>query len=90
MSGPLPAGQAAPYPPGTRVFHGGQIWARSRPGGTAEVLRAEGPDRHGDYEYLVRTGEDFSRQPGPGNPETRETWWSSRHIRPGLRRGAEA
>ena len=72
----------APLKPGARVFHGGQIWARSLPGGTGEVIRVEGPDHRGDYEYLVRCGEDFSRRTGPDNPETRETWWSSRHAVP--------
>ena len=71
-----------PLKPGDRVFHGGQIWARSLPGGTGEVIRAEGPDHRGDYEYLVRTGEDFSRRTGSDNPETREVWWSSRHASP--------
>lgn len=70
-----------PHPTGTRVFHGGQIWARTLPGGTGEILRVEGPDRHGDFEYLVRTGPDFSMPPSPDNPETDERWWSSRHVR---------
>jgi hypothetical protein len=69
-----------PLPPGTRVFHDGQIWARSLPGGTGEVIRTEGPDHRGDYEYLVRTGHDLSRQPGPGNPETDERWWASYRV----------
>ncbi|MFD8545603.1 hypothetical protein [Streptomyces sp. NPDC059649] len=67
--------------PGTRVFHGGQIWARTLPGGTGLIVRVEGPDLHGDYEYLVRTAADFSRRPGPDNPEVDERWWSSRHTR---------
>lgn len=67
--------------PGTRVFHGGQIWARSLPGGTGEVIRVEGPDRHGDYEYLVRTGHNFAMPPGPDNPEIDERWWASYHVR---------
>ena len=71
-----------PYPPGTRVFHDGQIWARSLPGGTGEVVRVDGPDHRGDYEYLVRTGHDLSRQPGPDNPETDERWWASYRVRP--------
>lgn len=66
---------------GARVYHGGQIWARTLVGGTGAIVRVEGPDRHGDYEYLVRTGGDFSRQPGPDNPETDERWWSSSHVR---------
>ncbi|MGK5730208.1 hypothetical protein [Streptomyces sp. URMC 124] len=67
-----------PLPPGTRVFHAAQQWACRLPGGTAEIIRAEGPDHHGEYEYLVRTGTDFSRKPGPDNPDTDERWWSSR------------
>lgn len=68
-------------PVGTRVYHGGQRWACTLEGGTGVIVAVEGPDLHGDYEYLVRTGEDFSRPPGPGNPETDERWWSSLHTR---------
>ncbi|MFB6568247.1 hypothetical protein [Streptomyces noursei] len=59
----------APLTPGTRVYQGGQLWARTLPGGTGTVVRVEGPDQHGEYEYLVRTGADFSRRPGTDNPE---------------------
>ncbi|MFI8942702.1 hypothetical protein [Streptomyces syringium] len=71
-----------PIPVGTRVFHDGQVWARALPGGTGQVIKVEGPDQHGDYEYLVRTGPDFSRRPGPTNPEIDEQWWSSRRVHP--------
>lgn len=66
-----------PLPPGTRVHHAGQIWARVIPGGTGVIVRAEGPDHRGQFEYLVRTGQDFSRRTGPDSPETCERWWSS-------------
>jgi hypothetical protein len=70
-----------PYPTGTRVFHAGQRWARTLPGGTGEIVRAEGPDRNGEYEYLVRTGPDFAMGPDPeDNPETDERWWPSYHV----------
>ncbi|WP_329142902.1 hypothetical protein OIU91_04420 [Streptomyces sp. NBC_01456] len=69
-----------PLQPGDRVYHGSQIWARSLPGGTGEVLRVEGPDHRGDYEYLVRCGQDFSRRTGADNPETCERLWSSYHT----------
>jgi hypothetical protein len=77
-----------PFPPGTRVRHGAQIWACLSAEGTAEVIRAEGPDHRGDYEYLVRTGQDFSRPTGPDNPETRETWWASYRTLPAGRSAA--
>lgn len=67
-----------PLPLGTRVFHGAQEWARALPGGTGEIIRVKGPDGRGDCEYLVRTGHQFARRPGPDNPETDERWWSSR------------
>jgi hypothetical protein len=28
-------------------------------------------------QHRVTAGKDFSRRPGPGNPETRDAWWSS-------------
>jgi hypothetical protein len=68
--------------PGTRVHHAGQIWARSIPGGTAVIVRAEGPDYRGDYEYVVQTGVDFSRRTGSTNPETCMTRWSSTTVVP--------
>lgn len=66
-----------PLSAGDRVFHAAQIWARSLKGGTAVILEVQGPDRLGEYEYLVRTGEDFSRRTGPDNPEVRKTRWAS-------------
>lgn len=66
---------------GARVYHVAQIWARTLPGGTGYVLRSEGPDHRGNYEYLVLTGEDFSRRTGPDNPEHHAVWWPSDHIR---------
>ncbi|WP_367134502.1 MULTISPECIES: hypothetical protein [Streptomyces] len=66
-----------PLPPGTRVFHAAQEWACALPGGTGEIIRADGPDWRGDYEYLVRTGHRFAFRPGPDNPETDERWWPS-------------
>lgn len=60
-----------------RVFHVGQIWARSLPGGTAEILEVQGPDHRDNYEYLVLTGVYFSRKPSERNPQTRKEWWSS-------------
>jgi hypothetical protein len=75
-----PAGH--PYPAGTRVHHISQEWARTLSGGTATVLTHKGPWPDGSYEYQVRTTADFSRQPGPNNPETRETWWASHAALP--------
>lgn len=67
-----------PLRPGTRVFHRAQEWAFGSVDGTAVVLAVEaGPFRDGSYEYRVRAGREFSRPPGPGNPEDRETVWSS-------------
>lgn len=68
---------AHPLPIGTRVSHLNQQWARSLPGGTATVLDREGPWPDGSWEYQVRAARDFSRQPGPDNPESRTTWWPS-------------
>lgn len=65
-----------PLPVGARVRHYGQQWSAARHG-TATVREVTGPDRHGAYEYRVDTTVDFSGQPGPDNPETRSTWWSS-------------
>lgn len=65
-----------PLEPGTRVRHYGQQWSAARQG-TATVREVRGPWPDGSYEYRVDATEDFSRQPGPDNPETRSTWWSS-------------
>ena len=65
-----------PLSVGTRVRHCGQQWGSARLG-TATIKEIKGPYRDGSYEYLVTTGEDFSRRPGPENPETRQTWWAS-------------
>lgn len=73
---------AAPLPDGTRVYHYSQQWAYSLLGGTATVIDHKGPWPDGSYEYLVRTGPDFSRRPGPDNPGTREVWWASHAVRP--------
>lgn len=65
-----------PLPAGTRVRHYGQQWSAARRG-TATIREVRGPWHDGTYEYRVDATEDFSRQPGPDNPETRSTWWSS-------------
>lgn len=65
-----------PLPVGTRVRHYGQQWSAARRG-TATIREVKGPLYDGSYEYRVDATEDFSRQPGPNNPETRSTWWSS-------------
>lgn len=65
-----------PLAVGTRVRHMGQQWGTAR-FGTATIQEVKGPYYDDSYEYLVTTGEDFSRSPGPGNPETRQTWWAS-------------
>lgn len=70
-------GRRLPLDIGTRVYHLGQQWAYSLPGGTGEIVARKGPDHRGDFEYKVRTGKDISRQPGPDNPETDERWWAS-------------
>lgn len=76
------AGSIHPLLPGTRVHHISQQWARGLPGGTATVIDSRGPWPDGSYEYQVLATEDFSRQPGPGNPETRDTWWASHATAP--------
>lgn len=65
-----------PMASGTRVHHINQQWAAARHG-TATIREIKGPYRDGSYEYRVDATEDFSRQPGPENPETRSVWWSS-------------
>lgn len=67
---------AHPLPVGTRVRHYGQQWTAAR-AGTATVREVNGPLHDGAYEYRVDATQDFSRRPGPDNPETRSTWWSS-------------
>ena len=67
---------AHPLPVGTRVRHYGQQWPAAR-SGTATIVAAEGPWPDGTYEYDVLTTQDFSRRPGPDNPETRQTRWAS-------------
>jgi hypothetical protein len=66
----------APLPAGRRVYHCNQVWPAGLPGGTARIIVAV-LCYDGSYEYQVLTAEDFSRRPGPDNPETRRTWWSS-------------
>lgn len=58
---------------GTPVRHSSQQWARAA---TATIVGSDGPYTDGSYEYLVRTGKDFSRPLGPDNPPVRFTWWS--------------
>lgn len=67
-----------PLPPGTRIRHVGQEWARTA---TATVLDWTGPYADGSYEYRVRARVDISCRTGPHNPETRETRWSSLSVR---------
>jgi len=70
---------------GTRVYHGAQQWARAQIGGTGVIVAvADHPCSDGSWEYQVRTGKDFSRMPGPGNPETDLRWWNSCHTRRAL------
>jgi len=71
-----------PLPVGTRVYHGGQIWARTLPGGTGYITGVMGPYHDDTYEYFVTTTENFASRPGPDNPETRPTQWSSRVTLP--------
>lgn len=71
------------FQPGDRVMHGGQIFARTHPGGTAVVVEVLGPDHRGDYEYVVDACENFARFPDPvTNPMTCRTQWASYHVRP--------
>jgi hypothetical protein len=65
-----------PLFPSRRVYHCNQRWEAARRG-TATITAVKGPYNDGSYEYEVLTTEDFSRRPGPDNPETRRTWWSS-------------
>lgn len=65
-----------PLPVGTRVRHYGQQWPAAR-SGTATIREVKGPWPDGSFEYRVDTTVDFSRRPGPDNPETRKAWWSS-------------
>lgn len=65
-----------PLPVGTRVYHHNQQWSAAR-AGTATVREVRGPYRDGSWEYRVDATADFSRQPGPANPENRSTWWNS-------------
>lgn len=69
-------GPTQPLPVGARVRHYGQQWPAARQG-TATIREVRGPWPDGSYEYRVDATQDFSRRPGPDNPETRETWWSS-------------
>ncbi|MFI6088484.1 hypothetical protein [Streptomyces sp. NPDC051218] len=66
-----------PLPIGTRVSHINQQWAHSLPDGTATIVDRKGPWPDGAWEYQVLAARDFSRCPGPGNPESRTTWWPS-------------
>jgi len=70
-----------PLPVGTRVRHYGQQWPAARQG-TATIIAVKGPYTDGTWEYQVRATVDFSRRPGPDNPETRTAWWSSNATRP--------
>ncbi|MET8978532.1 hypothetical protein ABZX85_23230 [Streptomyces sp. NPDC004539] len=65
-----------PLSVGARVRHYGQQWPAARKG-TATVREVVGPLHDGSYEYRVDATADFSRQPGPDNPENRSTWWPS-------------
>lgn len=65
-----------PLAVGTRVRHYGQQWPAAR-FGTATIREVKGPMYDGTYEYRVSTAADFSRRPGPDNPETVSAWWSS-------------
>lgn len=67
--------QQPPFPVGTLVRHSGQQWATRIP--TGEIREVKGPYSDGAWEYLVRTGKDFSRRLGPDNLPARETWWAS-------------
>lgn len=70
-----------PLDVGARAYHTAQQWGYRYPEGTAVVLsREERPPGH--WEYRVRTGRDFSRPPGPDNPEDRETFWPGWALRP--------
>lgn len=69
-------GIPGPLPAGTRVRHYSQQWTAALTG-TATIREVKGPYSDGAYEYRVTTTQHFSRPPGPDNPETRETWWSS-------------
>lgn len=72
----------AKIPVGTRVYHGGQLWARLLVDGTGIITAvADRPCSDGSWEYTVMATRDFSRRPGPGNPENRETAWNSCHCR---------
>ncbi len=70
-----------PLPVGTRVHSLGQQWAAARKG-TATITAIKGPWPDGSYEYEVLTGVDFSRAPGPNNPQTRTTRWASYNTIP--------
>ncbi|MCX4666418.1 hypothetical protein OG453_07015 [Streptomyces sp. NBC_01381] len=43
----------------------------------ATVIDRKGPWPDGSWEYQVRAACNFSRRPGPDNPESRTTWWPS-------------
>ncbi|MFG2734419.1 hypothetical protein ACGFX7_06310 [Streptomyces harbinensis] len=65
-----------PLPVGARVRHYGQQWPAAR-AGTATVRDVQGLLPDCTYEYRVQATRDFSRGPGPDNPEDRDAWWSS-------------
>ncbi|MEV6400557.1 hypothetical protein AB0M39_38250 [Streptomyces sp. NPDC051907] len=75
-----PHGVVHPLPHGDRVWHSGQRWAATVPGGTAVVVDSE-PQRDGSWEYDVLACRDFSRRPGPGNPMDRPTRWPGWALR---------
>jgi hypothetical protein len=66
-----------PLPVGTPVHHSNQIWSAAAHVATGVIEAVKGPYYDGSFEYQVLTGEDFGRRPGPDNPQTRTTWWSS-------------
>lgn len=67
----------APLPTDTPVYHANQRWAAGLGIATGTITEVKGPYYDDSYEYQVLTGENFARPPGPDNPQTRTTWWSS-------------
>jgi hypothetical protein len=68
-----------PLPVGTRVRHIAQEWARTS---TATITAVDGPFLGENYDYTVLATRFFADAPGPDNPETRITQWSSRATVP--------
>lgn len=75
-----------PLPVGAKVFHVGQLWARTLIGGTAVVVEVKGPYRDGAYEYVLDACQEFSRRPGPDNPMNQRSQWASYATRPAYER----